>query len=320
MAEALRLHKYNSEQFTKDVGGMLSQSQIVQLNIKDGNEAGAEAAYARLLDVFSEQARLPDEVGRIADVYCDIEDYDKALELEQTIISKWPKTNSAMNAQLGIVKIHFARGSPADADTALDTLIAEYNDNTQLPRAVLMFGEGYYKKGLSIYQSPPPSSGGPPRPPNPSQADKDKSKENFGKSLAVWLKVAGPAEENSIKADYAMTAEYFHYAGTCYRLLGEYEKALEYYKKVVDKWPKYEAAWGVAGQIPPIYDRLKNEGLISADAADKLIMDAYQLILDRYPASPAAKIAQNKIENHRNPAKTSNVRLSLPLSEKGGAL
>ncbi len=38
----------------------------------------------------------PDEVGKIADVYCDIEDYDKALELEQMVISKWPKSNSIM--------------------------------------------------------------------------------------------------------------------------------------------------------------------------------------------------------------------------------
>ena len=111
---------------------------------------------------------------------------------------------------------------------------------------MLTFGEGYYNKGLLVYKSPPPSSGSPHRPPNPTQAEKDKSKENFSKSLAVWLKVTGPAEANSLKADYAMTAEYFHYAGTCYRLMGEYEKALEYYKKVIDKWPNYNAAGGLS--------------------------------------------------------------------------
>ncbi len=107
----------------------------------------------------------------------------------------------------------------------------------------------------------------------------------------MWLKVVGPAEENSIKADYAMTAEYFHYAGTCYRLLGEYEKALEYYKKVVEKWPKYNAAWGVQSLIPQVYEQMKKDGIITGEQADKLIVDAYQQVLDRYPACPAAKAA-----------------------------
>jgi TolA-binding protein len=54
--EALKLHKYNSATFPDNAGAMRSQAQVVQLNIKDGNEAGADAAFAVLTNVFAKQA------------------------------------------------------------------------------------------------------------------------------------------------------------------------------------------------------------------------------------------------------------------------
>jgi hypothetical protein len=48
-SDALKLHQYNSATFPDNAAAMRSQAQVVQLNIKDGNEAGAEAAFAVLL-------------------------------------------------------------------------------------------------------------------------------------------------------------------------------------------------------------------------------------------------------------------------------
>jgi hypothetical protein len=51
---------------------------------------------------------------------------------------------------------------------------------------------------------------------------------------------------------------------TINRELGNYEKAIEYYTKVVENWPKYEAAASVQAMIPQAYERFKSEGTLSA--------------------------------------------------------
>ena len=81
-------------------------------------------------------------------------------------------------------------------------------------------------------------------------------------------------------------------------MLSNYDKALEYYNKVINDWPEYEGAGGVAGIIANVYEMMKEDGLISGDSADKLIVDAYQMILDRFPESPAVKAAKDKIYMH----------------------
>ena len=162
--------------------------------------------------------------------------------MEQHVLDKWPNTNYAMNAQIGIAKNHFAKDEMENAASAIDNLVAGYSDMEQLPREILMLGEGYYKKGLEIYKGdlPPEATKSPAQ-----QANKQKLQKNFEKSLGIWLRTIAAIEANDFTADYAMTAEYYHYAGTCYKLMGQYEKAIDYYKKVVENWPEYEAGGGL---------------------------------------------------------------------------
>ncbi len=44
---------------------------------------------------------------------------------------------------------------------------------------------------------------------------------------------------------------------------------------------------------------MKQEGLISGDSADKLILDAYQQVLDNFPESSAVNAAKSKIRLHK---------------------
>jgi TolA-binding protein len=79
-SEAMKLHKYNSATFPDNAGAMRSQAQVVQLNIKDGNQPSAEEAFDVLTKVFARQATLADEIYKTADVYLEVSKYDKAQE------------------------------------------------------------------------------------------------------------------------------------------------------------------------------------------------------------------------------------------------
>jgi TolA-binding protein len=282
--DAMKLHKYNSATFPDNVGAMRSQAQIVQLNIKDGNQPGADAAYAVLTEVFAKQAVLPDEIYKTADVYIETGKYDKAGELEQTVITKWPKTDSAMNAQLGIVKIHFAKDDLDNANTALDTVITDYNDNPQLSLTMFNFGEQYWNKAVSDsrQKNATPKSG---------KIITDKTKEYFANAQFVWNRVSKDLPESQW-APYAC-----RYTAESYRILKQYDKAIEYYQKVVDNWPNYEFAWLAQFQIVQLYMNLFKQKAMSLEDSEAATATALIRLLELYPDCPVAANAQKMLAN-----------------------
>jgi tetratricopeptide (TPR) repeat protein len=291
-AKALQTHQFNADTYPTVMEAMWSQAAIVWYYARHNDNAQADAAYAKMLSAFKDQKTLPKEVFQIGDIYTEVGDTAKARTLQNQVMEDWPQSEYVFNARVGLIKADVADGKVADVLNGLDALINDYKNDNRLPRAVLTLGEGYYNKGMLLYQgkAPPDSPGNPT-----SQEDKDNSQNNFRTSLAIWLKVVGPAEQNIIKADYAMTAEYFDYAGQCYRLLGEYENAAEYFKKIIEKWPNYQTAGGIVGLIPNMYEQMKSKGLIKGKDADKMILDAYQQVLDKFPDGVAAKAAKGKI-------------------------
>jgi TolA-binding protein len=292
-SDAIKLHQYNADKFPKEAAAMRSQAQVVQLNIKDGNNAGAEAAYAKLLDTFKDRPSLPDEIVKVADAYLDANSFDKAVEVEQSVIAKWPKTTSAMNAQLGIVKVHFAKDDSSNADSALDTLIADYNDNKQLPQAILDTGEQYWKKGLDysieigkqytksnsnnfvfsnledFIACRKAMAGG-------------KAGEQYTKALAIWGKMLEKMPDSSM-SDWAN-----HLTAECYKACRDYTKALEYYRNILNKWPNFIHAWADQYRIAEVYDSMWMEGQLSREKTESAKAAAYENLLKKYPTCPVA--------------------------------
>jgi hypothetical protein len=59
----------------------------------------------KLINDYAKQANLPQEIQTIAQRYTQVKKPDKAQKLYQYVVDTWPKTDSAMNAQLGMFKI-----------------------------------------------------------------------------------------------------------------------------------------------------------------------------------------------------------------------
>jgi tetratricopeptide (TPR) repeat protein len=98
-------------------------------------------------------------------------------------------------------------------------------------------------------------------------------------------------------------AQYF--TAVCYRRVGEYEKALMHYQKVVDNWPDYQFAWSAQSLVGSCYKRLRDLGKLPASEANPKIEQAYQAVLENYPDSAAVpssslKLAHLYLELDRN--------------------
>jgi TolA-binding protein len=96
------------------------------------------------------------------------------------------------------------------------------------------------------------------------------------------------------------TAQAHYFSAACYRDLGDYAKAIEYYETVVDLWPDYEYAWNAQFLIGHSYEHLRNAGAVPVAEANPRIKAAYDQVVQKYPDCPAARAARNWLSNPVN--------------------
>jgi len=266
--KAFELYQYNVEHFPKDIHAMWSQMNIIRAYITDGNEPAADAVFDKLLAVFSDQPTLPNEVYRIADLYGQTGRYNKAnglyqkaLQLYQYVIDIRPNSEQMILAKAGVARSNIALGNEAAAEAVVNELIADFNDEPNLPQAIFLVGEEYYNKAFVTE----------------NEGQQAESKAYFRKAIAMWEKIIKELPP------FATTPEAYHFSGCCYERLGEYEKSVEYYQIVVDRWPKYEYAWSAQFLIARCYEELANSGRIPAADAAVQICNACNKVLANYP-------------------------------------
>jgi tetratricopeptide (TPR) repeat protein len=288
----LKLHAYNVKTYTTSLESLWSQAAIVWFHVRAGDEENANIEYAKMLSIYKDEKTLAKEVFQIGDIYVEIGNTTKARELYNQVLTDWPQSEYVLNARAGFIKADIHDGTDATVLEDINDLITDFKDRKELPGTIITFGETYYNEGLNLYKGDCHPGDEIP------DSDMQNVKTKFNKSLNIWRNTISAINAKKLSANNSITAEYYHYTGTCYRLLGEYEKAIEYYKMVLDNWPEYASAGGVASIIPTVYERMKQEGLISGDSADKLILDAYKRVVEEYPKSPGAKAAANRIKRY----------------------
>ena len=279
--KANELYQYNVEHFPKDIHSMWSQMNIIRSYISDGNEPAADAAFNKLLAIFSGQPKLPNEVHRLAELYDRTGRYNKAnglyqkaLQLYQYVIDSHPDSNDLMWAKAGAARSNIAIGNEAAAEAVVNELIADFNDNPELPTAIFMLGEEYYNKAFQ-YQN---------------QGQETEAKEHFRKAIAIWERII-----NELRV-CNMTPQAYYFAGRCYEKLGQVRPALERYQVVVENWPDYERAWNAQFLIGCCLEGLTRGGQIPLSEGAKQIRDAFGKVLQNYPDCLAAGAAEAKMK------------------------
>ena len=120
----------------------------------------------------------------------------------------------------------------------------------------------------------------------------DKSMDCFGKAAGLFERTVNdfPGCEPAAKA--------YRSAGDCYRKLGEYNKSIHWYQKVVDEYPNFETAWNALFLVGRNYEELEKSAAIAESEADVKIKAAYEKLLRDYPRCKAAKYAGFWLSRH----------------------
>jgi tetratricopeptide (TPR) repeat protein len=230
----------------------------------------------QILTDYADDNRLPEVANLIADAYRDTGKYEVAAAFYNDIMNKWPSNKILLWAKVGLARIDIARGNDAATQKVIDNIISEFRDHPEMPNGVFSIGEQYWAQAFSEHRQD-----------DRKKEPNDKSIEYFTKALAVWERIIKELPPS------ITTAQAYQFSAECYRQLGQYEKAIEYYQKVVDNWPYYEYAWHAQFLIARCLEELENSGRISKEEAAIQIIHACERLFSDYPDCRAVEAARD---------------------------
>jgi len=219
--KALELYRHNVGHFSSDMYAMWSQVEIVKSYIRDGNDTDTNEAFDKLVTLFAEQPTLPKEIYQVGDEYARTLNYDKAEALYQYVIAKWTDTEHEMWARTGVVKLDIYCGNDANAQSALDQLIADFNDQPELPQALLTISEQYFYR------------------------------HNYQRATELWELMLSKYPESSV------IVEILYALATSYERLKDDPNAIKYFTKLIEQYPNGPYAYRAPYKMALIYRRQK---------------------------------------------------------------
>lgn len=257
------------------------RTNIVSL-ITAGQETEAEAAIDSLITNFSADPALPEALDNIAHRYEWTGRYEKAQSLYQQIAQQYPASSYAETAQLEMSKVDILQlvesGEDSEAETAIGSLITDFNDYRNLAEAVSRVAEQYQTKALRMEAE--------------GSATFQEIDACLSKAIAIWERVIDELQ------DPVVVPQACCYAADCYHKLGEYEKSIACYKKVADDYPGYSMAWHALFMVGRNYEDLERYELMSKSETQPKIKAAYRQLIEKYPDCKVAKFARRWLSRH----------------------
>lgn len=203
----------------------LSRANVLSL-IMSQDYDGAEKAFAKLVVDFKNHPELHDAIYWVADGYARSGKYEKANSLYQQIIQYYPGHSSIVDrAKFGLsianVQSLVMSGKYDSAEEAIDRLIADFAGHPDLAKVVRNIGQSYYTKARLTNL----------------EGDIEGGKALYRKAIEVWERLIREFPDSEIIPNA------YYSSAVCYaQELGEYQKGINYFQKVVNNWPDYEYA------------------------------------------------------------------------------
>jgi len=180
-----------------------------------------------------------------ADTYCKNGNYSQAEKSYQNIVTNYPNTDYALNAQVGLAKLHLRRGDKASADSVIKKLLSDFSDHSALPRVINEIAcqcrnFKMYSKAIELYKySLSRWPGG--------EYDLESQKLIAKASIEAGDLVAADRAVAKLFSDYSSSpglAEAIEELAHKYRSseIKRYDKVIELYQHIIVQWPNSEDA------------------------------------------------------------------------------
>ena len=243
---------------------------IVTTHIVQGDQVAMQNAVVEFAKKFSNRDNFNLAVEELAKECRDQNQYDMSELVYKTVKDTLPNSTHRDGGiwwAVASITSDIAVGNDSEAELAVDSLIADFNDHPELAQGVLEIGLKYYRKGRLLLGT-----------------DNDKEVKNYyRKAINVWERIIYRLPRS------AVTARACYVTAVCYsQELGEYITGIGYFQMIVNNWPDYQYAWHAQYFVGMYYSKLRNMGVLTAEKADPLIENAYKGVLEKYPESKSA--------------------------------
>jgi tetratricopeptide (TPR) repeat protein len=251
---------------------------ICSICVNDPNTA--QAALATLHSQYRTDPGLAQALYEVGATFGNARQYDKATAELNQVITTWPDSDYAMLSKVGLGLIQVGQGDDKGAEAIYQKILTDYPNHPRLAEALDLIAERYYSEALSECGTP-------------EDAVPQRAVERFEKALAKCQAAA-----NLASATPHLAARVCYLTGMCLQRLKQYDKMIECYQTVLDRWPDYEYAWHLQYMIGRTYEDLKEAGAIAPSDADPKIKAAYEQLVAKYPTCPAAKPAHSRLARY----------------------
>lgn len=252
--KAKQLYQYVLDHWPDDDScAIWSQTGVAMSSISLGDTEAADAAGAKLLNKFSDNRHIAEEVHHLA-WHCRYQagDHQRAIQFYQYVLDRWPGDHKyAIWSQSGLALSYIDLGNTEGAQAAVDKLLTDFSGNEHLPEEVHHIAYHYrtlkeHEKAKQFYQYILDHWPGDDKYAIWSQSGVALSYIDLGNTEAAQAAV------DKLLTDFSgndRIAEQVHNIAYHYRELKKYEKAKQLYQYVLDHWPDSNpyAMWSQTG-------------------------------------------------------------------------
>jgi len=257
----LAIANYTLANWPKSDWAMWAERDLATVAIQRGDDPTADAAIGRLTTDYVDRKDTPAALNFLADYCLELKKHNKAEAVYQYLIKQYPNYELVPLAKAELAVIQIRQGHDPNADAIFQEIMAKHANHPKLAEAMNLIALGYYTRAHM-------GQGG----------DQAASGDGYRKALKVWEAVI-----NDLPQSPGVAQAYYHSAVVLDQELGEHDRALAYYRKVAESWPNYTYAWHAQFSVGDYYLRLRGNGTVPKDEADRQIANAYRTVVERYP-------------------------------------
>jgi len=226
---ARRLYQFVLDSWPECEDARLARSGLIQCEIDRGNIEQAEMELDVLLSALPAGEDFSGSLYDIAGSYFAAREYASARWLYEFVIDSWPEAEDTPSAKGGVIRSNLMLGNIDVADSDVIELLLEAGvgsekltvESRKTAQFLLKVGRHYFAQAIK----------------HEEKGQSDEAELNFVKALGFYNKVI-----DEFPADIAYTPDAYRLSAECYKQLGEYETAIEYYRIILDNWPEHHQA------------------------------------------------------------------------------
>ena len=204
-AKSYPLHRYVVEHWPEHERAIWCQMKAIMSQLRLGDLAKAEQDLGSLLSGFAGHKDLGPAVHEVVEEYRNTGAHAEGRELFAYLLENWDETPDTMlELQVGIALQSIKLRELDKADAAIEQLIADYNDHPKIAKALFQIAEQHYYAN------------------------------NYQQVVELLESIVSSYADR----DFPAKSELPYLLATCYGHLGQYDKAIEYYKRTMEEYPK----------------------------------------------------------------------------------